>query len=252
MSRIVNLAEIPTGYSNGELLPSLVGRITKLYQRKTGEGQYGPWSVQGGKIEGNGATIDISFFDLPDQGNLTGKEVVISCTQGDKGPIGVSVDDNEYKGKTTRRIKVQKQADIAFATGAPQAHAPAQNAPSHPPQNAAPPQQPHSQPTSQRPPPGSDHDINEVKKAIVQNGNLRLLVGVYMETVFAPAFKAKTGKDLDEARKGGWVTSIAIAVENKGMASLMPTHPLFVPPAANAAPPQQPPPQEPEHPRQSW
>lgn len=241
--RKVNLSEIAEGYTKGEILPTIQGKLLKLGKRITGQGQYGEWSLQSGELGGDGTKVAIVFSGLPEmEKNWVNRDIIATAVNGDKGLAGIMVDDyyDKKKNITIRQVKIDNRAELGLLAGG-QAPAPRQEERQ---QERAPDRETASNhshdDSSQRAPqerrddrvvPGTPLAINESKKIVAQSGNLLLLAAIYMENVFAPAFKRETGKDLDEVRKGAWTTSISISAQQKGAAALLPTTPMFPAPA---------------------
>src|SRR5947208_6759046 len=103
----------------GEVVPSITGRITALYKRKTGEGEQGEWSVQSGTLSQNGQPpIRFTAWNFDDLKSLKGREVTIVANKGEKhGLTGVVAVDNDYKGKVTRELKITDSASIEETRG---------------------------------------------------------------------------------------------------------------------------------------
>lgn len=62
------------------------GTLVKLYKMMTGDSQYGPWTLQNGKLKDDTGEIKVTFANravIP--GNWQGKIVEIRCAKGAKG-----------------------------------------------------------------------------------------------------------------------------------------------------------------------
>lgn len=243
MPRLVPLNEV-ANYSDGEILPMVRGKLTKLYEGKTKTGRYGDYILQNGEITGEGVTIPLFMMlenEIPQ--SWKGREVSITAHDGDKGLAGIEASDNEYKGKTTRQIKITGKAEFALVSGSGGGEQ----------RREEPRQEERRQETRQpaqdnrpadhghRTEPGSPFDINEVKKGLTQCANLMLLASIAVERVVVKGYKDTTGKDLDEQRKSAMATSLYISAERKGQNTLMPTKPLDF--AKQPSPPPRPQPQ---------
>lgn len=109
------------------------GTVTKLYDRKSGDGAKGPWSFQNFTLKDGEDLFPVTLNNrdaLPK--NYKDKLVQISCRQGDKGWTGVKVKLNEYDNKdgdkvSTLTLWVTKSAEIELldeAVGKPDAAPP--------------------------------------------------------------------------------------------------------------------------------
>jgi hypothetical protein len=81
------------------------GKLVKLYDQKTGEGQYGEWKLQGGSLKDDTGEIAVKFSDrdeLP-QAKWRGKVVEIRCTKSQKGGYS-GVKRGENKNATNKTI----------------------------------------------------------------------------------------------------------------------------------------------------
>ncbi len=248
--RLVPLSDLD-GYSDKEQLPLVRGRITAVYKVHKGNRKDGnPYHLQEIQIEGDGKKV-LVFLDNKEeiQQSWKGRDIELSCHEGDKGLSGVYAFDDDYKDPIVRKIKVTKTGNISLITNGGRQEAPPRDR--EPEREPAP---PRDEPRHQSAPPqdraphsdrGSASDIADVKRQITQCANLMLLCQICIEKIVVPGFKSETGKDMDEARKGALATSLYISVERKGANTLMPTHPLIAPPKSQSqTPPRDEPPQD--------
>lgn len=115
MPRIVTLKEA-LAYDKGEIIPSVRGKLTALYDRNSGTNDRGEWSIQNAELTDATGKIKLKITDrdaLPKE--WKGREVVLSCNDGNKGLTGLKADDDTYKGKTSKIIKVTPSAHIDLA-----------------------------------------------------------------------------------------------------------------------------------------
>lgn len=117
--KVSTLSEVKR-MDGGLPVPCVRGILKTLFKPKRGEGQYGPWCLQNGELTDGKTTVKVLFANRDEEvpQNWRGKQVVITSYRGDKGWEGVIADDNEYKGTTTRQIKVTKTAEVALDDGA--------------------------------------------------------------------------------------------------------------------------------------
>lgn len=103
------------------------GVLKELYQENSGDGQYGPWTLQNGLIEdANGDAIKVVFSNCTQPNGARGKKVKIMSTPTDKhGLQGIKVEDRaagEKNGKqypAERTIKVTTTAEVVYEGGSP-------------------------------------------------------------------------------------------------------------------------------------
>lgn len=126
------------------------GIVTKLYDRKAGEGTKGPWSFQNFTLKDGEDLFPVTLNNrdaLPK--NFKDKLVQISCRQGDKGWTGVKVKLNEYDGKDGEKVSnlvlwVTKSAEIELLDES--ASRPADSEPPSGPSGRQPPRTPSTDP----------------------------------------------------------------------------------------------------------
>lgn len=101
--RIVNIAEAKT--RAGEQLSAVHGTIKSVFKRRTGEGQYGPYSFQDVIIKDDTGEMSCTFASYDEMKPKMGSKVTISAKQGDKGLTGLMVKDESYTDKKTGEVK---------------------------------------------------------------------------------------------------------------------------------------------------
>lgn len=96
----------------GRPIPRIEARLDEVYERKTGEGQYGPYSFQNGEISDSTGKMKVVFSNCENMERLRGNTVVFKSMQTAKhGLKGVEVKEGkEYKGKIPIELKVSKAA----------------------------------------------------------------------------------------------------------------------------------------------
>lgn len=138
--RVVPIKELAV-LTLGETVPSVRGKLTAIYDRKTGQGQNGEWSLQNCELTDSTGKIKVKLDDrdaLPK--DWRGREVYISCNNGDKGLTGIKIKEETYKGNTSRILSVTESAhlDDAAAQEPPQDEPAPAKAPKAAPTQAAP------------------------------------------------------------------------------------------------------------------
>lgn len=98
------------GWPIGTVIPNLSATAKMVFQRKTGEGQYGPWSVQGVILaDETGDEIQASCWQFDDLAYLKGQTVSVAAT-GKNAKTGKTqgVELVEGKGKDgTPRLELK-------------------------------------------------------------------------------------------------------------------------------------------------
>lgn len=143
MSTIKDIKSWPVG----TIIPNLTATAKVVFQRKTGEGQYGPWSVQGVILsDSTGDEIQASCWQFDDLSYLKGMEVSVSAagknpktgkTQGvelveGKGKDGTPRLELKVSHKTGGFIGGDKPSPAATTPAAPQTAIPANSSHSAP------------------------------------------------------------------------------------------------------------------------
>lgn len=96
----------------GQQIPRIIGTLTKVYDRKTGEGKFGPWSLQNGELQDETGVVSIVFSGLPDMTDKRGQEITFRSNQSKKGLTGIVMEENTYNGVTKPQLKVSASALI--------------------------------------------------------------------------------------------------------------------------------------------
>lgn len=101
------------GLDAGFVVPAVRGKLTQVWDYKQGEHEeYGAWQIQSTALKIGSETIRATFFNYPDLKKDRNKEFLITSSKGKKGFHGVYAIDNEYKGKTTRELKITDAAQM--------------------------------------------------------------------------------------------------------------------------------------------
>lgn len=99
--------------SRGNKLEAIRGRITKIFERKSGSNEHGDWSMQTIVFTDDTGTIDVMLKDRePLHPDWKGCMVLITAGEYKGNPCGIEMD--EYKEK--RRFKVTASATIEDGT----------------------------------------------------------------------------------------------------------------------------------------
>ena len=142
--RTLNLEQIEE-LAHGESIPRFSGKIRKVWDQKTGDGEYGPWYIQYLVVALDGGEITVTWTGEDEfERSWIGKQVAFECGSNKEGKlvgivrdIRTAKDGKVYKGiKMTAAGKVRLLAESGMlpdhesGTTAPQ---PAKAAPQQPP-----------------------------------------------------------------------------------------------------------------------
>lgn len=233
MPRITPLAEIPQLEAD-EIITCTAGTLKKLFEPKKGENSNGPWSIQHGTLEKDGASIELFIKDRePIPQTWRGREIIVSAHKGEKGWSGVYAYDDTYKGKTTRKVKITPTAEVALLDD----HQPGTHeAPPAPPQKPTGQSQGNSKPAADSKPPADvatptpnqaaarKSEITKCVAAATQIGNLQLLSLNTVENYVAPRFAKKNGRELTVDERHAWAMNMMIQLCRDNMQWAMPSH----------------------------
>jgi len=199
-AKIAQLADL----ADGQLIGEMTFKIKKAFPAKTGEGQYGPWSVQGAIVVDETGEIRASFWgdgSEPLRG-LEGHNVQVKSVAGKRGLSGLSAKANKKDG--TIELDVKASAAIRSLTQdpgitIPVTHTPATVVPKNP-----------------------QVAIDRIKQS-----------AALYETCLNQASKLKEGYDLSDEHFQAICASLYISADRAGLSACFPVE---VPVAAPAAP----------------
>jgi len=109
------------GLNQKDIIPKVTGKITKLWEPKEKEGNYGKYTIQSGEIEIDGDLYGLTFWDCPQNIDvMKGQMVTIFSKKGKMGLGGVELDHESYTTKTGEKvdrdsIRVKKTAGVTLA-----------------------------------------------------------------------------------------------------------------------------------------
>lgn len=144
--RVIPISEVLT-MEDGEIVSSVKGRITAIYDQTAGESDKGPWSFQNLELKDATGAIRVTLKDRePLAKSYKNKEVYISSIKSEKhGFVGVKRKDEDFKGKMRKILWVTPTAEIATEQGD------AEGGPAEPPPSDKPPAS-HTPPAAKAPP----------------------------------------------------------------------------------------------------
>lgn len=207
---------------HNEAVPSISGTIEKVYDYKTGEGEFGPWSFQNFQMtDGTGKVkCVLSNRDEITTERYQGQNVFMQCIESKKhGLTGLKMEEKTFKSKEGKEVhekvlKITGSADFIVALDTPQAvedrtKKMADDSCAVRPETTI----------VQR-----NGGLSEAKKSINQHANLYLQCYMTVETMIVPEVKRLTGRDLDSAQKQAASSSLFITADRKGMAVFFPDY----------------------------
>ena len=111
----MTIAELVKQPDKAMIVQPVIAKVTKVDARKTGDGRYGPWSVQHLLLEDVTGKIRCACWGRVDLASLANQTVLIGAKKGDKGWSGCSVKDNTFtatKGPNAGKTQTVKQIDL--------------------------------------------------------------------------------------------------------------------------------------------
>lgn len=218
--------------STGELVPSIRAVVSDIGKRYSGTNDHGDWSLQNITLKDGvtGQTIKAKVNDREEiPASWKGGTVLMVCKNSDKGLTGLKIDEDDYRGKKSKVIKVTPSATIMpdGASGATTPPAP----------QAAPPAQPVTPPArttevpaaTQEAPPSHDGNGNDpvkvARKALARAANLYVLctdAGSYVKE----QLKARHAVEMTDAQYQACVSALFINASRDQLDSAMPTSKL--------------------------
>lgn len=107
----------------GEPIPSFRGRITKVYEQKSGVGQYGEWTMQNMIVEDSTGHVQVTWGGPDDLSDLEGEIRLFESSLSDKhGLTGIKWDVRTSNGKTYSGIKLTESCKIKSVEGGQKQH----------------------------------------------------------------------------------------------------------------------------------
>lgn len=113
MPKVSTIPEI-LAMDNDDVIKIVRGKIVKRFDRKSGETDKGPWSFENVEITDGKHSVTVSLKNrepLPKHFKV-GSLILITAKEGDRGWTGMKAVDEEYQGKTYRKIRVTPTAVI--------------------------------------------------------------------------------------------------------------------------------------------
>lgn len=246
--------------------------------RKSGTGQYGPYSYQNGKLTDATGVIDCVFKDMQDMQHMRGQNVFMYSQQGQRGLRGLSMKTDTYNNQAKRVVVISSQAVVQANQQPGGAPPPQQQQYQQPPPQQTyqqpPPQQQFQQPPPQQqmqfqqpppqqaPPPQAQQLIAgqamgkpRPSHIISKLSHVHMLC--WRAAVAESKFLLALGITMNDEQVGNCASSLFIAMTHaaSGMIDLntfplLETKPAQPPPQQQQAPPTPPPQQPPPPPKE--
>jgi hypothetical protein len=107
------------GVEPKDIIKTVTGRVTKLWEAKTFQGDKGEFTIQNGSIEIDGDTYGIKFWNQTQPTEMSGKTVTLSSTRSKHGLNGVVFEHDSYTKKDGTKveqdvIKVSKSGKVEW------------------------------------------------------------------------------------------------------------------------------------------
>ena len=107
------------GVEPKDIIKTVTGRVTKLWEAKTFQGDKGEFTIQNGSIEIDGDTYGIKFWNQTQPTEMSGKFVTLSSTRSKHGLNGVVFEHDSYTKKDGTKveqdvIKVSKSGKVEW------------------------------------------------------------------------------------------------------------------------------------------
>jgi hypothetical protein len=120
--RVVSIGEVKQ-LDHKETVPSIRGIIKAVFKPNTGSNDKGPWSIQNVVIKDGSGEIKVSLrnHEIEVPASAKNQPILIACKESDKGKTGVYAEDDEYRGKVERILKVTGSATVQIGNGSVQA-----------------------------------------------------------------------------------------------------------------------------------
>lgn len=112
VSQTINIADLPARV--GTCIPSFVGILDLIWERKEGSKNGKDWSVQSGLLEKGNEKCQVTFWNRGEMSGMKGKTLFLSARMSKGKLTGLDVKEAEYQGKTNIQIHV---AGFAGLTG---------------------------------------------------------------------------------------------------------------------------------------
>lgn len=98
----------------GKKIDSALVVVKKVFDRKTGVGDYGPWSMQSGFISDGTAECKVLFKNRDDVSALEGSVIELKSTQSKKGLNGLTIKQDTYNDVVSLVLDVTSSAKVAI------------------------------------------------------------------------------------------------------------------------------------------
>jgi len=102
-----------------DIIKTVTGKVTKLWEAKTFQGDKGEFTIQNGSIEVDGTTYGLKFWNQTQPVEMAGKTVTLSSTRSKHGLNGVVFEHDSFTKKDGTKveqdvIKVSKTGKVEW------------------------------------------------------------------------------------------------------------------------------------------
>ena len=98
---------------DGLPIPMVYGRLKVVFERKEGEGEYGPWSFQSAVLQCGDQEAQLKFKNMDEMKPLEGKDITIRANKSKQhGLTGIVKAVEQYQGKTYHKILLTPSCKI--------------------------------------------------------------------------------------------------------------------------------------------
>jgi len=118
------------GFEPKDIIKKVTGKVTRLYEPKTFQGERGEFTVQNGLIEVDGDILALKFWNQTQPTEMAGKTATLSSTRSKHGLNGVAFEHESFNKKDGTHvdqnvIKVSKTGKVEWEGRAAAKPAPA-------------------------------------------------------------------------------------------------------------------------------
>ena len=202
-------------FANGNAVECLRGNLVTIGKRSDGQNDYGPWSFQRCELNDGTGIIKVCFKNRDEVPlSMKGAQITIRSARDDKGkPVGVQIEDSEYKGKPRREVMANEKALITKSNASGQ---------SQPPQQGN--QQPQGSPPPNTAPPKDTADMKRVRSEVMKTANLYVVCYTAARDYVAPRCGIEDADRIKEI-----AASLFISGDRAGLGNFAGTKPLGEP-----------------------
>ncbi len=103
--------------SNGEIIPSFRGTITKVYEQKRGLGEYGEWHLQNMIVEDHTGKVQVTWGGEDDVSSIEGETRLFESSETKHGLQGCRWEIKKVNGMVYKSVKLTGSCKIKPLSG---------------------------------------------------------------------------------------------------------------------------------------